>query len=141
MRIDSKEVMRKTHPHPISSFGYYVVGFLIAFIGMVSAGAKILILIGALVVVFGEMLRTAETFYVLKGGVAWQYIFFSTARKFSEYEKIQNVEVHQNFLENILGIGSIKFDTAGLDRVEISFNYVVDPYGIEKIVRDKMKVY
>jgi uncharacterized membrane protein YdbT with pleckstrin-like domain len=82
--------------------------------------------------------RKATTFYLLDSGIARGYRLFSTNRKYMEYENIQNVEVNQSFFENIIGIGSLKFDTSGSDEIEVEFTAVSDPYVIEKIIREKM---
>ncbi|MEK7588850.1 MAG: PH domain-containing protein [Patescibacteria group bacterium] len=129
-------ILKKQHPHPISFFGFYFISLVIIAVGL--AYFWQLIALGVLMFIFGEVLRKATTYYVLDSGVAKEYKFLSTSRKFSEYEKIQNVEVSQSFFENILGIGSVRFDTAGTGTVEVSFRHVYHPYSIEKIVREKM---
>ncbi len=129
-------VIKKFHPHPISFLGFYFMGIVFVAVGAIFYWP--VIAFGLLVFLFGEVLRKAETFYLLETGVAKSYHFFSTSRKFTEYENIQNIEVGQSFLENILHIGSIKFDTSGSDKVEVSFYSVSDPYEIEHFVRQKM---
>ncbi len=142
-------VIKELHPHAIGFLGFYFSGIALVIIGIVSAilgvfpfGITIFIglFTGISAVALGEVSRRAETFYILEGGVAWQYKMLSTSRKFVEYEKIQNLEVRQSFSENMLGIGSIHFDTAGADKTEINFRGIKDPYGIEKIVRAKMAI-
>lgn len=99
-----------------------------------------IIIFGILIFCLGEILRNARTFYILESGVANGWDLFSTSRKFAEYRNIQNIAVSQSFLEKILGIGSISFDTSGGDAIEVHFEGVVDPYGIEQIVRQKMSI-
>lgn len=129
-------VIKSFHPHPISFLGFYFMGVVFVTIGAIFYWP--VIAFGLLIFLFGEILRKAETFYILETGVAKSYNFFSTSRKFTEYENIQNIEVGQSFLENMLGIGSIKFDTSGSDKVEVSFYSVPKPYDIEHLVRQKM---
>lgn len=129
-------VILKMHSHPIHYLGFYVIGIL-AFIASIFFWWPGTIL-GVGIFMLGELVRRAETFYVLETGVARGYHLLSTSRKFVEYEKIQNVEVNQSFLENILGIGSISFDTSGSDQIEVEFVAVSNPYKVEKIVREKM---
>lgn len=137
MRIE-ENVIQKMHPHPIGFLGYYFIGIVIVVVGVLYYWQ--VIPIGVLIFVMGEVFRRAETFYILESGVARGYHFLSTSRKFAEYGNIQNIEVNQSFLENILGIGSVKFDTSGSDVIEVSFHSVTHPYNIEKIVRGKMAV-
>ncbi len=146
--MDIKEqVIKKFHPHPFSFLGFYFGGFVLAILGIILAVLEVFpfglaisigFSSGVLAIVLGEVVRRAETFYVLEYGVSWQYKLFSTSRKFAEYEKLQNLEVNQSFLERMLGIGSIHFDTAGIDKIEVNFHGIKNPYGIEKIVREKM---
>ena len=129
-------VLKKMHPHPLLFLGFYLGGLGLAIAGFFVFQS--LILIGILIVVLGELVRRAETFYVTADGVTQEYKFLSTSRKFAEYRRIQNVEVHQSFFENIFDIGNVHFDTAGMDKTEVNFHGVSDPYRIEKIVREKI---
>lgn len=129
-------VILKMHSHFLHYLGFYFIGIL-AFVASIFFWWPGTIL-GVGIFMLGELVRRAETFYVLETGVARGYHLLSTSRKFIEYEKIQNVEVNQSFLENILGIGSLEFDTSGSHKIEIMFVAVNDPYKVEKIVREKM---
>lgn len=131
-------VLVKEHPHWIQSLRFYFLGLLAFTVPVFFPKFWPAIGFGILIIAIAEVVRLSETYYVLESGVAWQYKLFSTSRKFAEYEKLQNLEVRQSFLENILGIGTIKFDTAGVDSVEVNFYEVKNPYMIEKIVREKM---
>lgn len=133
-------VVFKAHPHWLQSLRFYFIGLVAVLGGIFFPRFWFAIPVGVLIIAIGELVRFAETFYVLESGVAWQYRLLSTSRKFAEYEKLQNLEVNQSFLENIVGVGSIKFDTAGVDKIEVSFHLVKNPYQIEKIVRSKMAV-
>lgn len=135
MRI-TENVVEKFHPHPLGFLGFYFFGIIFIVIGFVFF--QEIIIFGLLVFCLGEILRQAETFYILDTGVARGYHLFGTSRKFAEYRNIQNIEVNQSILNHIIGIGSIKFDTAGGDTVEVIFHNVRNPYRIEKIVRGKM---
>ena len=135
MRI-TENIIKKFHPHPLGFLGFYIFGIIFVVIGVVFF--KEAIVFGFLVFCLGEILRQAETFYILDTGVARGYHLFGTSRKFAEYKNIQNIEVNQSLLEHIIGIGSVKFDTAGGDTVEVAFHGVRNPYNIEKIVREKM---
>lgn len=131
-----EKAILKLHPHILGYLGFYFLGIFIVVIGVMYFWQAIPI--GMLVFVMGEVFRRATTFYVLESGVALGYHLFSTSRKFAEYGNIQNLEVSQSFLENILGIGSISFDTSGSNHIEVHFNGVANPYRIERMVREKM---
>lgn len=129
-------VIIKMHSHFWHYLGFYFLGVLVVIAGFFFFWQ--MIFLGMLIFALGEISRRAETFYVLETGVARGYHLFSTSQKFVEYEKIQNIEVNQSFLENILGIGSLEFDTSGSHKVEVAFIAVQNPYKIEKIIREKM---
>ncbi|HEV7424171.1 MAG TPA: PH domain-containing protein [Candidatus Paceibacterota bacterium] len=137
---DPENIIKQFHPHPVQFFSFYFDGILLAVFGFFFSlpFSLIFILIGSLVCVFAEVSRRAETFYVLESGIERGYRMLSTSRKFIEYSKIQDIEVDQSFVENMFGIGTLKFDTAGSDEIELSFKGAKDPYGIEKIIREKM---
>lgn len=140
-----EQIVKKLHPHFTGFLKFYFITFLfiafgiffIKFFPAVTIGI-VIIIIGIFIFLMGEMSRRAETFYILDNGVAREYKMLSASRKFAEYSKIQNMEVNQSFIQTIFHVGNIKFDTAGTDLIEVSFNGVKDPYGIEKIVREKM---
>ncbi len=142
----NQDVIRKSHPHVLGYLRFYFSGILFAVIGGVAIVYQYttpgigIIIFGILIFCLGEILRNARTFYILESGVANGWDLFSTSRKFAEYRNIQNIAVSQSFLEKILGIGSISFDTSGGDAIEVHFEGVVDPYGIEQIVRQKMSI-
>ena len=131
-------VILKMHSHFLHYLGFYFFGILIFAISIFFWWPGTIL--GICIFLLGEVTRRAETFYVLDTGVARGYHLFSTSRKFVEYEKIQNVEVNQSLLENMLGIGSIEFDTSGSHKIEIRFVAVRNPYKVEKIVREKMSI-
>lgn len=137
--MDSEEsIIKKLHPHPIGYLVFYLTGIIIFILGFFIFWP--LLILGLLTFALGEVSRQAETFYVLETGVAREYKLLSTSRTFAEYGKIQNIEINQSFLENMFGIGTIHLDTAGTDKMEVSFRGVLDPHGIERIIREKMKV-
>ena len=136
--MDTNEtVIRKFHPHPFYFLGFYLGGIFVTILGFFFS--PILIIAGILVFALGEVSRRAETLFILESGGAREYRLLSTSRKFTEFNSIQNIEVHQSFLENILGIGNVHIDTSGSDKAEINFHGIKNPYDIEHIIREKMK--
>lgn len=139
-----EQAILKLHPHWLGYLNSYFLGIAFVVGGLMGISFDYIlpgigaIILGILIFILGEVLRKAVTYYVLDSGVARGYHLFSTSRKFAEYGNIQNIEVSQSFLENIIGIGSIKFDTSGSDFIEVAFHGVRNPYNIEKTVRAKM---
>ncbi len=126
-------IIKVLHPH----WFYYLDLYLFCVIGLVIGIAFVwqFILFSIVLFLGIEIFRRAHRYYLLENGVSREYKLFSTSRKFAEYEKIQNIEVHQTFIQNILGIGTIRFDTPGSDLYEIHFDSVSNPYEIERIVK------
>jgi len=131
-------IIKKFHPHPFNFIGFYFSGIILI---VVSFFVHALLLpVGLLSFALAELVRRAETFYILESGVSREYKLLTTSRKFAEYDKIQNLEVTQSFIENLLGIGTVHMDTAGMDKMEVSFHGVEDPYRIENIIRERMRL-
>lgn len=136
MELGEKSI-KKMHSHPIRFFSFYCFGILLIIGGFIFSLP--IAALGLLLFVLGEIFRRADTFFLLETGVAEQYKFLSTSRKFTEYDHIQNVEVNQSFIENLFKVGTVKIDTAGSDKAEIVFQTINNPYNIEKMIREKMK--
>ncbi len=132
-------IIKKLHPHFLGYLVFYISGGIIFILGYFVYWP--LYFLGALTVVLGEVARRAETFYILESGVSREYKLLATSRDFAEYGNIQNIKVRQSFLENMFGIGNIHMDTAGGDKTEVNFSYVADPYGLDHIIRGKMKTH
>lgn len=139
--MDNEQIIKKFHPHPFYFLSFYFSGFVFIVLSFFFSWIVFLLLfgVGFLVFILAEISRRAETFYILNDGIAREYRMLSTSREFSEYEKIQNIKIKQGFVENMFGIGNIHIDTAGGDKTEVNFNGVKDPYGIESLIREKMK--
>ncbi|MBP6866631.1 MAG: PH domain-containing protein [Candidatus Pacebacteria bacterium] len=130
------QIIKKFHSHPLHYFSLYFVGIILIAVGIVWEWP--VIILGVFIFLLAGVVRNATTFYLLDSGIARGYKLFSTHRKYMEYENIQNVEVSQTFFENIIGIGNLKFDTSGSDKIEVEFVAISNPYAIEKIIRQKM---
>ena len=133
---DKDKIIKKFHSDPLHFFGFYFAIVILFVLGIFLF--KPLIFVSIFVVILIEISRRCENFYIMDYGVGREYRLLSTSRKFIGYDKIQNIEVRQSFIENVFGIGTIKFDTAGMDKVELHFNGVASPHKIEEIIREKM---
>ncbi len=141
---EEEQPIQKMHPHFLAFVGYYFFGAIFTLVGIITIFyvlilGTIVFLIGVFVLLIGETSRRAETFYVWENGVEREYKMFSSSHKFVEYRNIQNMEVNQSFLQNIFNVGNIKFDTAGSDLIEVSFNGVENPHETERIIQEKMQ--
>ena len=141
--IPTQSYIKKLHPHPIAFLGFYFFSLVFIILGIylfhiLFLGGLFSIILAILVFIAAEISRHAESFYILDGGIERGYKFLSSTREFIGYEKIQDLDVSQGIFQSLFGVGDIKFDTAGTNQIEIHFYAIKNPYGIEKIVRDKM---
>lgn len=130
------KIIKKFHSHPLHFLGLYLGGAIFCLFGFLFH--PLIIILGLLVIFLIELSRNCENFFIMDSGVGREYRLLSTSRKFIGYDKIQNVEVRQSFIENIFGIGTVKFDTAGTNEVELHFPGIRNPHKIEEIVRERM---
>lgn len=133
---NQQDILEKLHPNWFHYFDLYVLSVISLLVGIFFYWQ---FLIFSVFVFLGiELFRRAHSYYLMHSGISRQYNFFSTSRKFAEYEKIQNIEVTQTFIQKLLGVGNIKFDTPGSDLFEIHFDGVKNPYEVERTVRKMM---
>lgn len=126
-------IIKVLHPHWFYYIDLYLFSIIALAVGILFFWQFIVF---SIILFFGiEIFRRAHRYYLLETGVSREYKLFSTSRKYAEYYKIQNIEVHQTFLQNILGIGTVRFDTPGSDLYEIHFDAVSNPYEVERRVR------
>lgn len=126
-------IIKVLHPHWFYYIDLYFFSLIALAVGIFFFWQFIIF---AVIFFFGvEIFRKAHKYYLLDTGISREYKLFRTSRKYAEYAKIQNIEVKQTFIQNILGIGTILFDTPGSDLYEIHFDAVSNPYEIEKTVR------
>lgn len=133
---NQQDILEKLHPHWFHYLDLYFFGILAFLVGIFFYWQ--FIIFSVLLILGTEVFRRAHRYYLMYSGISREYNFLSTSRKFAEYEKIQNIEVTQTFVQKILGIGSIKFDTPGSDLFEIHFDSIKNPYEVERVVRKMM---
>ena len=53
-----------------------------------------------------------------------------------EHEDVRNIQINQNFVQRLLGLGDIAISSAGQETLEIQVRGINDPEGIASIVRE-----
>jgi uncharacterized membrane protein YdbT with pleckstrin-like domain len=61
---------------------------------------------------------------------------FSRSDHSTSYERLQNVKTYQSFLERMLGVGLVDFDTAAGDDFDFKFTGIDNPAGLAKQVAE-----
>ncbi len=132
----ARSVIKKMHPHPLAYLMYYVGGL---FIFAVSYWyGYIYTIAGLFVVVVSELLRRADTFFVLSDGVSHNFSLFSTKEIFTGYDTIRTVTVTQGVLDKLLNVGTVVLVISGSDGGTVQFAGVRKPYDIAKEIQDRL---
>ena len=134
--VSAANTIAKLHAHPFAYLMYYLGGLFILAVsywyGYVYAIA------GVVVVIVSELLRRADTFYILNEGVSRDFALFSTKHIFTSYDQIRAVTVSQGLIARLLGVGDIVMTTVELDEGTIRFSGVRKPYDIAKLIEDRL---
>ena len=134
--VSAENTVAKMRAHPFAYSTYYLGGLFIFLVsywyGYMYTAAGLLVLIAS------EVLRRADTFFVLNEGISRNFSLFSTKHIFTGYDQISTVAVSQGPIDRILGIGDVRMTTVGLDEVTIQFSGVKKPYEIAKLIEDRL---
>lgn len=134
--VSAESIIKKMHPHPLAYLTYYLGGL---FIFAVSYWyGYVYMTVGLSVMIVSELLRRADTFFILTDGVSRNFSLFSTKHIFTGYDKIRTVTVTQGVLDRILGVGTVVLVTSGLEEGTIQFTGVRKPYEVAKLIQDKL---
>ena len=64
--------------------------------------------------------------------------YFWTKIVTADYEDIADVQVVQGLFDKILGMGKLKFNTSGSNRVEIIFENIDNPFEVNRVIASIM---
>jgi uncharacterized membrane protein YdbT with pleckstrin-like domain len=144
-----EHLLFKGHPSWRSILGFYIKWTLLAIVaGAIAAGvtriadhkvkwavvAIVLVVAVVLMVLAGLIKRLGTTYTISNQRLSIQRGIFSRQRQEARLDRVQNVNTHQSFLERILQVGTVDFDTAGSEEYDFAFTGVADPEDITKTV-------
>jgi uncharacterized membrane protein YdbT with pleckstrin-like domain len=144
-----EEVFFHGHPSWRSTLGFYVKGLGIAVLAGAVAGIVTAIVAGhvqagwivaavlavfVVVIVSGLLKRWQTTYSITNQRLTIQGGLLSRQLLETRLERVQNVNAHQSFLERILRVGTVDFDTAAGGNFDFSFKGVADPQRIVRTV-------
>jgi uncharacterized membrane protein YdbT with pleckstrin-like domain len=90
-----------------------------------------------LIVLLGGWLQRIDTHYaVTNQRINIRHGILSRSDHATSYERLQNVKTYQSFLERLLGVGMVDFDTAAGDDFDFKFAGVNDPAGLARQVAE-----
>jgi uncharacterized membrane protein YdbT with pleckstrin-like domain len=96
-------------------------------------GATVIALV--LVYVIGWVLRRTTRYLVTDRRISIRTGLFARNERTMHVDRIQNVNMSQNFFQRLLGIGDVDWDTAGTDAPESDFTFrgIDDPSALVRL--------
>ncbi len=131
----SENVLFSGHPSWRSTLALYLKGLLIALvIGAIvwfavgeTEGGLVFAALLAIAVVVGFVKRMATHYVVTNERLHIRRGLLSKRVQETRLDRVQNVNTDQSFLERLLRVGTVDFDTAGTDDSDFTFRGVADP--------------
>lgn len=89
-----------------------------------------------LVIAYNALQRFATFYVVSTQRLRVRQGILSRHEQTARFERIQNVSISQTFLDRILKVGAVQFDTAGTDTSDSNLNFtgIADPQELVRIV-------
>jgi uncharacterized membrane protein YdbT with pleckstrin-like domain len=131
-------VIYEGHPSWRGILSFYLKGALLALvaaaiawlIGSVALGAGAFGVFFAVLVLVGLIKRIATTYTVTSRRLRIKQGLLKKDTRETRLQRVQNVNTHQSFVDRILRVGKVEFDTAGSDDYEFAFLGISNPHGI-----------
>jgi uncharacterized membrane protein YdbT with pleckstrin-like domain len=136
-------VIYEGRPSWRSIIGFYLMGIVIvavaAAIGLFASGAGIAAAAGGVVLVIvllvGWLRRLATHYYITDRRLRIRRGILSKHVEEARVERLQDYSTRQSFLERMLGIGTLDFDTASAQQGDLfQFRGIADPTGVAALV-------
>ncbi len=130
-----EEIVFEGHPSWRGVLSFYLKGLAIALaIGAillfaVSTGVGILAfaIVMALVIVVGLIMRMATRYVISTERLNIRTGILAKRVQQTSINRVQNVNTEQTFLDRLLRVGAVDFDTAGTDDSDFTFRGVANP--------------
>ena len=128
------------HPSWRAVLSFYITGVIIVAVIVVIAalvsGAVLAILLGAValavMVLVGLVKRQATRYVITSERLHIRHGILAKKTQETRIQRVQNVNTEQSFIQRVLRVGTVDFDTAGTDDSEFRFVGVASP---EEVVR------
>jgi len=133
-----EEIVFDGHPSWRGVLGFYlkglgiaiVVGAILLFAVSTAIGIVAFVVVMAAVVVVGLVMRMATSYVISSERLNIRTGILSKHVQQTSIDRVQNVNTEQTFLDRILRVGSVDFDTAGTDDSDFTFRGVSNPAAI-----------
>ncbi len=130
-----EEIVFEGHPSWRGVLSFYVYGVvaavLVGIVVGVIAGSVIgsgVAVAGIVAVLLGGLLkRIATTYVVTNQRLRIRRGIFAKKVQQTRIDRVQNVNTDQRFVERLLRVGTVDFDTAGTDDSDFTFTGIANP--------------
>src|SRR4051794_40991645 len=132
-----EEVVFEGHPSWRALLGYYVpatvgpivVGVIVALAVSTVIGVLVALALLVLLLLYGFVKRMATVYMVSSQRLYIRQGILSKRVQQTRIDRVQNVNTEQTFLQRILRVGTVDFDTAGTDDGDFRFVGISSPDG------------
>jgi len=133
-----EEIVFQGHPSWRGVLSFYikglvlaiVVGAIVLLITSAAPGIGALVVVMAVVVLVGFLMRMATTYVITTERLHIQTGILSRHIQQTSIDRVQNVNTDQSLVDRILRVGKVDFDTAGTDDSDFIFRGVANPTGV-----------
>jgi uncharacterized membrane protein YdbT with pleckstrin-like domain len=150
--LEGERILWQGRPSWRSRLSFFVVWIPVALVPVIIAGLLrvndqgtglpywqwllISLLLVVAVVVYDVVRRHSTLYLVTDQRLRVRRGILSRHEQSARFERVQNVEVSQSFMDRLLKVGAVEFDTAGSDQSDAGFRYegIADPQRLVHIV-------
>jgi len=144
-----EEIVFEGHPSWRGVLSFYIKGFGIAlaigailfFAASTGAGIGAFVAVMVVVILVGLIKRMATRYVISTERLNIRTGILSKHVQQTNIDRVQNVNTEQTFLDRILRVGAVDFDTAGTDDSDFTFRGVANPAGIVAAVDRAQRVH
>ena len=111
-----------------------IIGVIVALIASTGLGVAVWLVLFALVVFVGFLRRLSTRYSITNQRLRIERGILSKHVQQTHIERVQNVNTRQSFIERILQVGTVDFDTAGTDDSDFTFVGVGSPHSVVEAV-------
>jgi uncharacterized membrane protein YdbT with pleckstrin-like domain len=137
-----EEVVFEGHPSWRALLSFYIGGILataavavvVALIATTVTGVVVGVVLLALVLVVGFVRRMTTTYMVSTQRLYIRRGVLAKRVQQTRIDRVQNVNTSQTFLQRLLQVGMVDFDTAGTDDSAFEFRGIANPSAIVEAV-------
>jgi uncharacterized membrane protein YdbT with pleckstrin-like domain len=133
--FEGRPVWRSTLAFYISGLlAAVIIGVIVAIAASTGLGIAVWLALFALVLLVGWFRRISTRYAITNQRLRIQRGLLSRNVQQTRIERVQNVNTRQTFIQRILRVGTVDFDTAGSDDSDFTFMGVGDPARVVQAV-------